>query len=76
MTTDPVSELPVQDREVLTAALKSLKDSGVPPLIPLDVDLDGDGIVDAWGLDDEGNLIVVKGQPIAETSYEADGEGP
>ena len=45
------------------------------PLLPMEVDVDGDGIVDSWGLDDQGEVIFVPGCPLAETVFHADGDG-
>ena len=45
-------ELTPEDREAIRAILTNWKAEGVEnPLVPMDVDVDGDGIVDAWGLD-------------------------
>ncbi|QGH73985.1 lysin A [Microbacterium phage Hiddenleaf] len=72
--TDPNSLLQPEDREIILAALRDWQQDGVErPLIPMDVDVDGDGIVDAWGLDSFGNLIVVSGIDLKETVYVADG---
>ncbi|QLF84358.1 endolysin [Microbacterium phage Karate] len=72
--TDINSLLEPEDREIITSALRQWAEEGVErPLIPMDVDVDGDGIVDAWGLDAFGNLIVVSGVNLGDTVYVSDG---
>lgn len=44
------------------------------PLLPADVDIDGDGIVDSFGLDENDNVIVVPGVKLEETVYVSDGD--
>ncbi|UDG78655.1 lysin A [Microbacterium phage Neptune] len=74
--TDINNLLEPEDREIITSALRDWAKDGVErPLIPMDVDVDGDGIVDAWGLDAFGNLIVVSGIDLKDTVYVADGSG-
>lgn len=67
--------LPDEDRAALKAALESMRAGGdANPRIPLNVDLDGDGVADAWALDESGEVTLVADVPLAETSYEASGE--
>lgn len=47
----------------------------VNPLLPLDVDIDGDGIVDAYGLDANGEVVLVSGAKLEETVYVSDDDG-
>lgn len=73
---NPLDRLTEDDRTALTTALKGMKESDPRPaqiVIPMDVDLDGDGKVDGWGLDDDNNLIFVSGVDVADTGYESDG---
>lgn len=59
----------------MTAALKKWKDDGVEnPTIPSDVDLDGDGVVDAFGLDENDQLIFISGIKLTDTVYRSDGD--
>lgn len=44
------------------------------PLLPMDVDVNGDGIVDSWGLDENDNVIVVHGTHLEETVFRSDGD--
>ena len=44
------------------------------PLLPADVDIDGDGIVDSFGLDAFGNVVVVPGVKLKNTVFRSDGE--
>lgn len=72
---DPVDRLDPADREELVRALAQWKAEGVEnPTIPLDYDADGDGIVDAFGLDGDGNLVLVSGVALADTVAESTGE--
>lgn len=74
--TDEQSKLSPEDRENLRTSLRAWQAEGVKrPLIPMDVDLDGDGIADSWGLDSFGELVVVSGVDLGETVYESDGSG-
>ncbi|QOP64786.1 hypothetical protein SEA_DELAGARZA_27 [Microbacterium phage DelaGarza] len=54
--------------------LQQSEEGAARPLIPLDVDLDGDGIVDAWGLDDDGQVVLVSGCALTDTCYVSDGD--
>lgn len=56
-------DLPRADQENLIAALKQWIAEGTDPnpLIPALDDIDGDGIVDAYGLDGFGRLVYVSG---------------
>ena len=57
--------------------MQTWRNEGVlDPRIPLDVDIDGDGIVDALGLDADGELVLIPGVALTETVYEATGETP
>lgn len=63
------------DAAVVKQILLAEKASGNKnPLLPLDVDIDGDGIVDSFGLDENDNVIVVYGKPLEETLYVSDGD--
>lgn len=69
-------ELTEQDRGVLKTALLQYKADGVEnPMIPLNVDIDGDGINDAFALDDRDELILVSEVHLDNTVYAADGSG-
>lgn len=70
------NDLTREDRDALVAALEGMRADGVErPLIPLDVDVDGDGICDAWGLTDSGTLALISGVDIGSTSWVSDGSG-
>lgn len=67
-------ELPKEDRALIKQILVGYREEGNEhPLLPLNVDLDGDGITDAWGLDDNDDVVLVSGRPLAETVYVSDG---
>lgn len=64
-----------EDRAVIRAALLAERERGVAvPLLPADVDLDGDGTADAFGLDENDEVVVVSGVALEHTMFEADGE--
>lgn len=63
-----------EDLEVIKSILIQYKQEGNPnPLLPMDVDVNGDGIVDSFGLDADDNVIVVPGVKLEETVYESTG---
>jgi len=69
-----LAELSDNDRAQLHGALKTWRKEGVEnPLIPLG-DVDGDGIIEAWALDLEGELTLVA-TGLDETVFESTGEG-
>ena len=71
-----MDELKAEDLEAIKQILISYKLDGVDnPLLPTDVDMDGDGIADAFGLDEEENVILVSGVSLDDTVYVATGEG-
>lgn len=64
-----------EDAAAIKAILHQWKSEGNPnPLLPADVDIDGDGIVDSFGLDENNNVIVVSGTKLEDTVYVAEGE--
>lgn len=64
-----------EDAAAIKAILLQWKSEGNPnPLLPADVDIDGDGIVDSFGLDENNNVIVVSGTKLEDTVYVAEGE--
>ncbi|QGJ92706.1 hypothetical protein QDA04_gp36 [Microbacterium phage Megan] len=72
MTTHMLTD---DDRTAIKSILEQWRESGVlNPLLPIDVDVDGDGITDAWGLDDDGEVIFVSGASLPYTVYASDGD--
>lgn len=66
--------LSAEDEAEIKNILNTWKNEGNEnPLLPMDVDIDGDGLVDSFGLDAEGNVIVVLGK-LEDTVYESDGD--
>lgn len=64
-----------EDAAAIKAILLQWKSEGNPnPLLPADVDIDGDGIVDSFGLDENNNVIVVSDTKLEDTVYVAEGE--
>lgn len=69
------AELSKEDRDVIRDILLGYRKEGESvPLLPLDVDLDGDGITDAWGLDENDEVVLVSGQKLKDTVYVSDGD--
>lgn len=70
------TDLPREDYHALRNALLEWRDAGEPnPVIPHDVDLDGDGVVDGFGLDENDDLVYVKGVALGDTVSESTGGG-
>lgn len=70
-----ITEIPDEDRVALREALLLWKKGGVEnPLIPLDVDIDGDGIADSFGLDENDELVLVPGTMLESTVYLSEGD--
>jgi hypothetical protein len=68
-------ELTDEDREATKAILLQYKAEGNEnPLLPADVDIDGDGIVDSFGLDENDEVIVVSGAKLEDTVYVSEGD--
>lgn len=64
-----------EDREVILNFLNQQKAEGNPnPLMAMDVDFDGDGVADAFGLGENGELVVVPGVKLEDTTYESLGD--
>lgn len=63
------------DVKAIKEILLQYRAEGTPnPLLPCDVDLDGDGIVDSFGLDENDEVVVVRGQRLEDTVYESEGD--
>ena len=70
-----MDELSAEDLSAIKDILNSYKMDGIEnPLLPMDVDIDGDGTADAYGLDAEGNVILVPGALLTDTVYVSTGE--
>ncbi|AWN03248.1 hypothetical protein PBI_CAMILLE_1 [Microbacterium phage Camille] len=64
-----------EDVSVIRDILLREKAEGNPnPLLPADVDLDGDGTADSFGLDVNDQVIVVPGVRLENTLYESEGD--
>jgi hypothetical protein len=63
-----------EDLEVIKSILIQYKQEGnTNPLLPMEVDVNGDGIVDSFGLDADENVVVVPGVKLEDTVYESTG---
>ncbi|AWY05394.1 hypothetical protein SEA_FIREMAN_43 [Microbacterium phage Fireman] len=68
--------IPLADQAQIKQSLLDWRDAGEPhPMIPLDGDVDGDGIADAFALDAFGNLVIVPAVPITDTVSLSTGTG-
>lgn len=64
-----------RDRNAVRKILRAERAAGVPvPLLPLDVDIDGDGICDAFGLDENDQVVIVSGITLEHTVYVSEGD--
>lgn len=65
-----------EDEKQIRDILVAWREEGVAePLLPMDVDVDGDGIVDSWGLGPDGSVVVVTSRSLEETVFRSDGDG-
>lgn len=70
-----MDDLTDEDREAVRQILIAERACGnTRPLLPADVDIDGDGICDAYGLDEHDEVVVVSGVDLAATVYVSDGD--
>jgi len=70
----PASDLPREDYRAIRDILRGYRANGIErPLLPSDVDIDGDGTADCYGLDENDELIYVK-SALEETVYVSDGD--
>lgn len=64
----------IADAVQIKAILMQYSDEGIKnPLLPIDPDTDGDGFVDAYGLDTFGKVIRVSHVPLKDTVFLSDG---
>lgn len=63
------------DVDAIKGILLQWRSEGVEkPLLPMDVDVNGDGIVDSFGLDENDEVVVVTGTPLEGTVYLSEGD--
>lgn len=73
--TSAANQLNREDYATIKQILLQWKTEGVEnPLLPSDVDVDGDGIVESYGLDENDNVILVRGAALTDTVYLSDGD--
>ena len=64
-----------KDALTIRAVLLQWRDQGrANPLLPADVDRDGDGIVDSYGLDANDNVTMVRRVKLEDTVFVSDGD--
>lgn len=66
---------PEDEVEIRNILLNWRADGVENPVLPADVDIDGDGIVDGYGLSENDEVILVSGKPIEDTVFRSDGDG-
>lgn len=65
-----------EDRDEIREVLLAQRAAGVEcPLLPADVDIDGDGVADCFGLDDLDQVVILPAVPLEDTLYESTGAG-
>ena len=68
-------DLPDEDKAAIKAGLLAWRTEGNDnPMLPVNLDLNGDGVSDAYGLDENDELVVIPGVPVEETVYESEGD--
>lgn len=66
-----------EDRAEIREVLLAQRHAGAEcPMLPADVDLDGDGVADCFGLDDHDQVVILSGVPLEDSLYQATGETP
>ena len=64
-----------EDRNAIYEILIGEVKAGNPdPLLPMGVDIDGDGIVDAFGLAENSEVVIAPGVSLETTIYESSGD--
>lgn len=64
-----------EDADAIKGILLQWRSEGKEnPLLPMDVDVNGDGIVDSFGLDENDEVVVVLGQKLEDTVYLSEGD--
>ena len=70
------ADLPLKDRQQLVIALTGWMRDGIKdPRIPFNEDVDGDGIVDCFAIDDFDRLVLVRGERLEDTVSVSAGGG-
>lgn len=70
-----IRDVPEEDLDAIKQILTGYRDEGIAiPLLPLNVDMDGDGIADSWGLNDADEVVLVPGVALEHTVYVSDGD--
>lgn len=63
-------QLDKEDHDFIKSLLLAQREKGNEnPLLPMDVDVDGDGVADSYGLDESGEVIVVRGTKLEDTLF-------
>ena len=70
----PAADLSREDYQAIRSILIGYRESGIArPLLPSDVDIDGDGTADCFGLDENDELAYAT-SALSETVYVSEGD--
>ncbi|WMI34440.1 hypothetical protein SEA_DAMASCUS_1 [Microbacterium phage Damascus] len=68
-------EVSAEDATAIKSILLQWRSEGVEnPLLPMEVDVNGDGVADSFGLDENDEVVVVLGAKLEDTVYVSDGD--
>lgn len=75
MDASPASDLSREDYQAIRGILLGYRADGVAdPLLPMEVDVDNDGICDAYALDENDEVAYRSGAPLGDTVFVSDGD--
>jgi hypothetical protein len=75
MEASPASDLSREDYQAIRSILLGYRADGVnDPLLPMNVDIDGDGTCDAYALDENDDVVYRSSAPLKDTVYISDGD--
>ncbi|QCG77498.1 hypothetical protein SEA_DIZZYRUDY_1 [Microbacterium phage DizzyRudy] len=68
-------EVSAEDATAIKSILLQWRSEGVEnPLLPMEVDVNGDGVADSFGLDENDEVVVVLGSKLEDTVYVSEGD--
>ena len=75
MEASPASDLSREDYQAIRGILRGYREDGVTdPLLPMDVDINGDGLCDAYALGEDDELVYRLSAKLEDTVYVSDGD--